>query len=385
MDREVGQLVQAIHDCPTRIVLVTAGAGTQALSDLLGVAGATRTLLEALVPYSAAALDEFLGQTPTQYVSGATARLLAGRAFTRARWLEQASSAVAGIACTATIITDRPKLGEHRAFIAGWNRHRLTWYGVHLDKGARDRRGEEELVSRIILNTVAETCGIAARLELPLLDGDELEIEVSDFARMAINLHQSAIDHFGILDDGRICTAAECAPGALLCGAFNPLHDGHLALAQSAAQLLNQPVTFELSATNADKATLAPDTILERVAQFAGRWPVFASNAPTFLQKARIYPGIAFVVGFDTAQRILQPRYYQDSQESLLDALEEIRQHGSLFLVAGRTSEDGTFRHLRDLDVPAPFADLFRPIPDSLFRKDISSTELRRTGQRGSR
>jgi hypothetical protein len=34
MQVEIRQLVQAIHDCQTRIVLVTAGAGTQALSDL---------------------------------------------------------------------------------------------------------------------------------------------------------------------------------------------------------------------------------------------------------------------------------------------------------------------------------------------------------------
>ncbi|MCZ7667231.1 MAG: hypothetical protein M5U34_08445 [Chloroflexi bacterium] len=61
MDKETRQLVQAIHDSPTRLVMVTAGAGTQALSDLLGVAGASRTLLEALVPYSEAELRRIPG------------------------------------------------------------------------------------------------------------------------------------------------------------------------------------------------------------------------------------------------------------------------------------------------------------------------------------
>ena len=89
MDSDVRQLIQTIHDCNTRLVLVTAGAGTHALSNLLGVPGATRTLLEALVPYSEAAFDEFLGQTPPHYVAADTAALLAGRAFTRARWLEK--------------------------------------------------------------------------------------------------------------------------------------------------------------------------------------------------------------------------------------------------------------------------------------------------------
>ena len=38
MESEVRLLVQRIHDCANRLVLVTAGAGTGALSDLLGVA-----------------------------------------------------------------------------------------------------------------------------------------------------------------------------------------------------------------------------------------------------------------------------------------------------------------------------------------------------------
>ncbi|MEJ2750913.1 MAG: hypothetical protein P8183_23845, partial [Anaerolineae bacterium] len=166
MKQDVRQLVQAIHDSPHRTMLVAAGAGTQALSDLLGVAGASRTLLEALVPYSTPAFDEFLGQTPEQYVSPATVRLLAGRAFTRARWLEAKNdhNPVVGLACTATIITDRPKRGEHRAYIATWQQERLTWHALHLQKGARDRAGEEGMVSRVMLNSLAQAAGVPYQL-----------------------------------------------------------------------------------------------------------------------------------------------------------------------------------------------------------------------------
>jgi hypothetical protein len=64
MDESVVAFVKALHDYPMRMVMVTAGAGAQALSWLLGVAGASRTLIEALVPYDAAASNEFLGQNP---------------------------------------------------------------------------------------------------------------------------------------------------------------------------------------------------------------------------------------------------------------------------------------------------------------------------------
>jgi hypothetical protein len=386
MDTDVRQLVQSVHDSPLRTVLVAAGAGTLALSDLLGVAGATRTMLEALVPYSSAAFDDFLGQTPPQYVSLETARLLAGRAFTRARWLEALTgqNPVVGLACTATIVTDRPKRGKHRAYIAAWQVERLVWQGIHIQKGARDRAGEENLVSRIMLNCLSQAAGLRHRLSVPLVKGDRLEVETRDFSKKTNQLHQRTIGFFGIADNGRILTQDDL-PKALLSGAFNPLHDGHLRMAQAAAQIIGGSVAFELSAVNVDKPPLEPAVILERMAQFAGRWPIFASNAPTFLEKARLYPGTTFVVGYDTAERVLHPRYYQNSKEQLMSALVEIREYGCKFLVAGRLDQQGAFRHLGNLAVPQAFSDLFQPIPDKQFREDISSTELRQTGRRGSR
>jgi hypothetical protein len=386
MKQDVRQLVQAIHDSPHRTMLVAAGAGTQALSDLLGVAGASRTLLEALVPYSTPAFDEFLGQTPEQYVSPATVRLLAGRAFTRARWLEAKNdhNPVVGLACTATIITDRPKRGEHRAYIATWQQERLTWHALHLQKGARDRAREEGMVSRVMLNSLAQAASVPYQLEVSLLPGDQLVTETRDFAQATQQLHQGAIDYFCVEDNGRIHTA-DVTPKALLSGSFNPLHDGHLKMAQTARIILGTAVAFELAAVNVDKPPLSPHIILERICQFAGRWPVLVSTAPTFIEKARLYPGATFIVGYDTAERILHPRYYQNSHDNMLAALSEIRQRGCRFLVAGRIDHTGIFRHLPDLAIPKAFHDMFLGIPDNQFRKDISSTELRRTGQRGSR
>jgi hypothetical protein len=174
-------------------------------------------------------------------------------------------------------------------------------------------------------------------------------------------------------------------PRAILSGSFNPLHDGHLKMVKTARAILGTAVTFELAAINADKPALPLEDILERISQFAGRWPILISTAPTFIEKARLYPGATFIVGYDTAERILHPRYYQNSHENMLAALEEIRQHGCRFLVAGRVDPTGRFRDLTDLAIPNTCRDMFLGIPDSQFRQDISSTEMRRTGQRGSR
>lgn len=375
MDAALRNLIQAIHDSPPRAVFAAAGAGSQALADLLGVSGASRTLLEALIPYAADSFDEFLGQTPAQYVSAETGRRMAGRALARAHHLRELETfPLVGLACTATIVTDRPKRGEHRAHVAAWTPGRLSAWTLNLEKGARDRAGEEGLVSRLILDALAEACGISDRPPLPVGPGDSLASELVDFTAAAERLHRDEITWFGIESDGALMAET---PAAILSGSFNPLHAGHSGLAATAAALLSAPVAFEVSAVNVDKPRLETAVLLDRLSQFAGRWPAVAGNAPTFVEKSRLYPGATFVVGFDTAARIIHPRYYGDSEAGMLAALAEMRDRGNRFLVAGREGDDGRFRELHELAIPEGFAGLFDAIPARLFRNDVSSTEIR--------
>ncbi len=375
MDEQLRRLIQAIHDSPPRAVFAAAGAGSRALADLLGVPGASRTLLEALIPYAADSFDEFLGQTPEQYVSAETGRRMAGRALARALRLRELEAwPVLGLGCTATIVTDRPKRGEHRAHVAARAPDRLLEWTLGLEKGARDRNGEEELVSRLLLHALGQACGVAERPPLPLGPGDALTLNEWDYAAPAEQLRQGEIPWFGIEPDGSLLTEQ---PAAVLSGSFNPLHAGHTALADTAAALIGAPVAFEVSAVNVDKPPLETALLLERLGQFAGRWPVVAGNAPTFVAKSRLYPGATFVVGYDTATRIIQPRYYGDSEAAMLAALDELQARGNRFLVAGRVGDDGRFKELGDLALPAGYADLFTAIPARLFRHDVSSTEIR--------
>src|SRR5205807_1995389 len=114
MDAATQQLIEALHrEGRYKYVLAATGGGAGAAAQLLNVPGGSRTLLEVIVPYHERAFAEFLGQRPEQFCSAATSRLMADRALERARWLAP-GHLVAGIGCTASLATDRPKQGDHR-------------------------------------------------------------------------------------------------------------------------------------------------------------------------------------------------------------------------------------------------------------------------------
>jgi len=174
VDAELRALVQRIHDAPLQVALVVSGAGSQAIAWLLGVPGASRTVLEASVPYARLAMVAYLGREPAEYASAETAVALAEAARERASRQREGDAPVAGLACAATIATDRPKRGEHRAFVALASDRGASLATLVFAKGARDRDGEEDVVSRLILNILARESGIEERPPLPLLASERV-------------------------------------------------------------------------------------------------------------------------------------------------------------------------------------------------------------------
>jgi len=395
MDEAIRHLVERIHAAHTMAVIVVTGAGSQAVAWLLGVPGASRTVLEALIPYSRRSLIGFLGHEPEQYVSAETARALAAQAYRRALALREEDVPVVGLGCTATIITDRPKRGEHRAHIAAQTAAGTTTYSLTLTKGLRDREGEEGVVSRLVLRALAAACGLEAPIDLQLRPSDALETAHHDPIQ---RLLLGEVRTVTVYPDGRLVEDEPLPTGVgILPGSFNPLHIGHVGLAQVAGAMLGAEVLFEISVRNVDKQPLCEEDIRRRLAQFAQEQPsppspgapgegdtgvrvfparVVLTDAPLIAQKAQLFPGCTFVIGYDTAARLLNPVYYEGEEEGVRRALATIRAAGCRLLVAGRLVE-GAYHTLADLDIPAEFADLFQAIPEAAFRMDISSSEIR--------
>lgn len=369
MTDDIRKLVEAIHGSPGRIVMALSGGGSRTLAELLEVPGASRTLLEAVVPYCETAMTRWVRGRPDQFCAPRTARAMALVAFHRARELGEDPEVAAGVGCTASLATDRPKRGEHRAHVGLQTAERTACWSITLEKGRRSRQEEEELVSRLVLGAVADAAGLESRPPLDLAEHEEVETSnvVAEPAWKDLLL--------GTVDVVRRGDATS----VVFPGMFNPFHVGHRQMIEVAREMLGMPVALEISIENVDKPPLDYYEIARRLGQFAEDQPVWLSRAATFVEKSRLYPGSTFLVGTDTLRRIAEPRYYGDDA-ACRAALEKITQRGCRFLVFGRNLGTGFIR-LGDLDLPESLRAICREVPAERFREDVSSTSLRRAGK----
>lgn len=384
------RLVRAVHGAPVAAVLELAGAGAQALAWLHAVAGSSATVLEAHDRYHPAALAAALGARPDRATDPAVAAALAAAAWERAKRLTAgpgpgpaaggpaAGGAVVGLGCTAALVTGRPRRGEHLCHVAvrdGLGARRFT---VRLAKGVRDRAGEEAVAGRLVLLALAAAAGADPAAAPPWPEPEPLQAAFDAGPELAALLAGRAravrrrADGAVLVDPP---APGRRRAGALLSGAFDPAHDGHRGMAAAAAGVLGTEVAFELPVLNADKSPLDAAEAHRRAAQFLGRADLWLTRAPLYADKAALFPGTVFVVGADTAERVLQPGYY-GGEPHMRRALAAIGAAGCRFLVAARPQPAGLLT-LGRLRVPAALRPLFGELPPERFCLDRSSTRIR--------
>jgi nicotinamide mononucleotide (NMN) deamidase PncC len=143
------------------IVLAVTGGGVASISDLLSVPGASRTVLEATVPYAASALSDLIGYSPAQTVASETAEAMATACLERATQLADPDMPIAGVACTAALTTDRLRSGDNRAWIAVATPLGVRPSHLVLEKGMNDRAAEDRIVSDAVLRAIAIAVKVA--------------------------------------------------------------------------------------------------------------------------------------------------------------------------------------------------------------------------------
>ena len=372
----VESIVSKIHATQHRLVYEFAGAGSLALAWLHSQGGSSKTVLEATDRYASLSTIELLGKTPDRFVASNIATAMATRAYQRGLRLGAGETPIIGVGCTATIATDYNKRGKHGCRIAVLDNTALSQYSITFEKGARNRIDEETLVSKIVLNGIAKSSGIKSLLPLSLRKKEKIiATNIPSFDPIE-KLLSGNTDIVKVRSDGTLSEHSKLHGLAFLSGAFNPFHIGHSELAKAASRMLGRNVLFDLSVQNADKGQISHSEICSLLCQF--QWPheVVLTREPLFAQKALYFPNAVFVVGYDTALRILQNKYYGGDSAKVMGFLSSFNKTGCRFLVAGRHWE-GSYHTVSDLNIPEQFKGLFDELPENLFRVDTSSSAIR--------
>lgn len=373
-------LIQQLHAAPLQLVLQVTGGGSLAISDLLTIPGGSRILLAAGVPYSEAALKNLLGKAPEQACSELTARQMAMAAFQQAwAYTGQDASRAVGLAMTASLASDRPKRGEHRIHAALQSDSSTYSWSLVLEKDQRTRDEEERLAADLLLCWLAEAIlGSACAHELPLELLLSETIERRNCAAPTLWKRLLLPDQNVIAGNHELLPASARENLLVFPGSFAPWHAGHQEMAAIAEARMGKPVLYELAVRNVDKPALDFIEIDERLRQFPNPAAVLLTTAPTFAEKAQLFPHATFVVGADTIRRIGDQNYYANDNAKLERAIESIAATGCRFIVFGRLNQSGSFSTLGSLPLPSTLAALCDEVPEADYRCDLSSTELRK-------
>ena len=152
----------------------------------------------------------------------------------------------------------------------------------------------------------------------------------------------------------------------ILSGSFNPLHEGHITMMKVAEEITLMNPVYEISVLNLDKPSLPLENLIKRLKSFPFDAQILITSSPRFNDKSILFPGSKFLIGYDTALRLLDSKYYSDfvdinNKNIVLNALEVIRENKCSFIVAGRIDKVGKFRSIADLEIDPSYKQLFSP------------------------
>jgi hypothetical protein len=308
------EVVDTLNGLAThKAVIITTGGGSGVFQALLNRGNGSNTLLAGYVPYSTKETSTLLGKVPEKMVSGEVARSLAMVAYQKALQLRDGDYEVIGVACTASLqrVPSEREGREHAIYVALQTKNMTHTMSFKI-KGTKDQNAEvvriweEEIATNLILNELANghDLELQVRLDTPVMQS----IEYDWFENEKLGkILSGEIKFQGFVGTDTLDLSNYVdSRTAIFPGSFNPTHSGHREMMEIVARR-GCKVIQEISIANVDKPAVDFISIRDRLVQ--NGMPMLITNAPTFVEKSRLFHDAKFIIGYDTYERILNPKY----------------------------------------------------------------------------
>ncbi len=369
-----------------RLYFVTTGAGSRFQHDLWMVPGASGFLVGAAFPYAKDDIDEFLGFKAEKYCSREQALQLAMEAYMRAR--RAPSGEAIGLAVTAAVasVDGPPRRGDHRIFVAVVSANGGYVLQRTLEKnpgfGSRQRQSDNDVANlyaedllRIVLGEWTLEQAIDANSIGHVAEATIERVKESEL--LGLFFKHPFFGQGGGRGSQDPATMEVFYPGT-----FDPLHDGHRHIMHNVG---TSNACYVVNVDSVHKPEMSIIQILDIAAQFRTErleWRngavLFTHGEPLFVNKFKKRTEKTFVVGVDTLERMLDPKWGVDPN----NVLKSIYDNGVQLYVCDRIV-DGVHKKAVEAIKRLVPADRRRIAPQfypmDVEPSDLSSSEIRAT------
>lgn len=360
------ELFDSLKQANVSVHVVATGAAAGLQQKLWEMPGSSAYLSGGTFPYAQEEQEELLGFMPQHFCSEENAVDLASAAYMKA--YRFGGKAPVGVGITASVTSEKDHRGDHRVHVCVMTDTTVQVFHQTLEKTEVLSRG----FARFVDGKVCDDAGLYTMLDALKLTDFNTKMEYKDGTELAKARFWS-LPYFTA--DGKRHRKFVNINHALMPGAFNPPHEGHLCMADMYEQTQGGRVVFSMCANPPHKAEMTVQDCLKRAKMLRGRDRLFTRDDSYYVDKARAFPHTPMLIGADALQRMFDPKWGLNQEETL----REFQMLGTRFYVSGR-EVDGKFVELADVlnSLPSKLATGWFNIAIPMEgRWDISSTQLR--------
>lgn len=362
------------------ITTVATGGGAGVADQLWKVPGISKVLNGCHFPYSTEETDSFLGFKPEKYTGRDTTTQLAMAAYMRScetlelrmRRLEEAlakniggmgedlqrkyllelgACQPIGVACMASVTSNRPHRGPHTITVAVVTNDRVFSSTVEINKEYGNREHDGWACDSMIRNAIYDAVGLPQNpccVGVPVSGDYTQDPDSRCWTIVPVDGTYNARLLFMVRPyfsaSGQCMMAIPPHTGYNIVPVTgNPLHEGHEGMAETMEGRTGERSVFLVSAGNAGhKPPPSVQDMLRRAAMVrasnrlhSASRDIFFSHSALFVDMANYHVGSAIAVGADAFDRALDPKWLGSEEATRINFM-KVRATGTTFYIFDR-------------------------------------------------